>query len=246
MKLRTIFTILLISALSVLPVHAQRIPSCLENPASPELQFKYSKAYRDLRTSNYELAAGLGATVLGCGLMLYTDHQASMVSDGLNEGVAMRIIFEGILAASGALVSAGAAGVNILSRSRLNWIEMENNFLSTPGEDADSWTRYRASCQYDSSRKWMKASGITTCCLAGYTLAGTIGCMFSHSNFLYCSTETAMWMGFVSGLTFLVSWDINSSAKNKLNIQPALTYVPSLEKPVPGISLTANFQPVRR
>lgn len=229
--------------LSVYPLDAQRIPATLEHPATPELAMNYGKAYKNLNSSYYEFGAGLGVAVLGYGLIKRTEHQIDIHPDpsGLNEGAAMAVIFEGMLSASGLLLSAGAIGQNLWARSRLNRLAEKNDFLNTPGESLASWKEYRNSCLYDSSRKWMKASGITTCCLGAYTLAGVIACRYSDSDFLYYSAETAMWLGFASAATFLVSWGVNASAKFKLNAQPVLTYVPSTGKPIPGLCLTANF-----
>lgn len=229
--------------LSAFMLDAQRIPTSLEHPATPELAMSYGKAYKNLNASYYEFGAGLGVAALGYGLIKRTEHQIDLHPDpsGLNEGAGMAIVFEGMLSASGLLLSAGAIGQNLLARFRLNRLAEKNDFLNTPGEDLDSWKVLRNSCVYESSRKWMKASGITTCCLAGYTLAGVVACCYSDSDFLYYSTETAMWLGFASAATFLVSWGVNASAKFKMNAQPALTYLPSAGKPIAGLCLTAIF-----
>lgn len=229
--------------MSAFMLGAQRIPTSLERPATPELAMNYGKAYKSLKASYYEFGAGIGVAALGYGLIKRTEHQIDLQPDpsGLNEGAGMLIVFEGMLSASGLLLSAGAIGQNLWARSRLNRLAEKNDFLNTPGEDIDSWKAYRNSCVYDSSRRWMKASGITTCCLAGYTLAGVIVCRYSDNDFLYYSAETAMWLGFASAATFLVSWGVNASAKFKLNAYPALTYVPSTGRPLAGLCLTANF-----
>ena len=222
---------------------AQRIPASLEHPAMQELAMSYGKAYKNLNASYYEFGAGLGVAALGYGLIKRTEHQIDLHPDpsGLNEGAGMAIVFEGMLSASGLLLSAGAIGQNLWARARLNRLAEKNDFLNTPGEDTDSWKVYRNSHVYESSRKWMKASGITTCCLAGYTLAGVVACCYSDSDFLYYSAETAMWLGFASAATFLVSWGINASSKVKLNAKPALTYLPSKGKSIAGMCLTAIF-----
>ena len=87
----------------------------------------------------------------------------------------------------------------------------------------------------------MKASGIATCCLTGYTLSGVIACNHSDNDLLYYSAETAMWLGFASAAAFLVSWGVNASARFNLNIRPALTYMPSAGQPLAGLCLAADF-----
>lgn len=229
--------------LSVIPLGAQRIPSSLSNPATPELEYSYGKAYKNYKSSYYLFGSGVGIAALGYGLIKHTENRIEMNPDpsGLNEAAGMVIVFEGMLAGTGLLISAGGVGLNLWSRSRINRLNMQNDFLNTPGEDLDSWKRYRVSRVYDSSKKWMKASGITTCCLAGYTLAGAIGCCYSDSNFLLTSAETAMWLSFASGASFLVSWAVNSSAMHNLYVLPSMTFIPSTEIPFAGLSLTAKF-----
>ena len=229
--------------LSVVPVRAQRIPSSLENPASPELAASYYKAYKSYKSSYYGIGAGLGVAALGYGLLEYTDHRARMNPDpsGLNEGAGMVAPFEIMLSLFGLSMSVGFVGENLGARSRLDRLAEKNTFLNTPGENLDTWRAYRASCVHESSRKWMKISGITTCCLAGYTLAGVIGCNYSDSDFLYASTETAMWLGFASGATFLVSWAVNATSDCKLDVHPSLTSLPFSPRQLPGLTLSATF-----
>ena len=229
--------------LSVFSLDAQKIPASLEHPATPELAISYGKHYKCMKASYYEFGAGLGAAAVGYGLVKRTEHQIELHPDpsGLNEAAGMVIVFEGLFSASGLLLSAGAIGQYLGSRLTLDRLTQKNDFLNTPGESMDSWKAYRNSCVYDASRKWMKVSGIVTCCLAGYTLAGVIACCYSDSGFLYYSTETAMWLGFASAATFLISWDINASSKYKLKARPALTYAPSENRPIAGLCLTANF-----
>lgn len=235
--------ILIVAVLSVIPLGAQRIPAYLENPAAPELERSYERTYRSYKSSYYVLGAGLGVAAVGYGMIRHTAHVAEMNPDpdGLNEGAAMVMVFEGILTAAGVVTSAEAVALNIWERTRLNRLSEKNGFLNAPGEDLDSWKRYRAACIYDSSRKWKKVSGIATCCLSGYTLAGVIGCRYSDSDFLLSSAETAMWLGFASGATFLVSCLVNSCSNHYMNLQPSLTYLPTSDQPYAGLTLTANF-----
>lgn len=236
---------LLLCVALLLPVSlidAQKIPSSLEHPATPELAVNYGKAYKNLNSSYYVFGSGLGVAALGYGLIKRTEHQVEMHPDPWGKEVSgVPFIFEGMLTAYGLCLSVGAVAQNLGSRFMLNRLAEKNDFLNTPGENIDSWKAYRNSCVYDSSRKWMKASGITTCCLAVCTLAGVIACCYSDSELLYYSAEIAMWMGFASAATFLFSWCLNASAKCKLNAQPALTYVPSTNRPLAGLCLTASF-----
>ena len=127
--------------LSVCSLEAQKIPASLEHPANPELAMSYGKAYKNFISSYYEFGAGLGVAALGYGLIKLTERQIDLNPEpsGLNEGAGMAIIFEGMLSASGLLLSAGAIGQNLWARSRLNKLAEKNDFLNTPGENIDSW-----------------------------------------------------------------------------------------------------------
>lgn len=236
------FLIAIALLLSAIPLGAQRIPFCLDNPASKSIEHNYGVAYGILKSSYYGFGTGIGMAAVGGGLMLRTNYLANKRPDGMNEGAGIAMIFEGMLVAAGVTVSTGAIAQNLLARAWISNITEKNDFLNTPGEDLGSWERYRTSRVYDSSKKWMKVSGITAGCLSAYTCVGVIGCMYSDSEFLYHSTDAAMWLSFASCATYLVSWMVNTSSKYKLlDIEPSLTYMPATGCPAAGLCLTARF-----
>ena len=228
----------------------QKIPSSLENPVNENLARRYRMAYTCEKGFRIGAYASLGVTAAGTGLMLHTlygmktpDPDDFETGNSHAGGDAMALIFEYLLTLEGAsgiiLCSSGAH----IFRHRLKEIKAHNDFLQQPGMTEEMWEYELALKHFESSKKAMKISGIATCCLAGYTLLGAIGCMYTDNEFLYASSETAMWLGFGSAAAYLVSWMMNSGAKYDLaHISPFVAPSPVQGSGcVAGLALSARF-----
>ena len=225
----------------------QKIPATLENPANQELQKMYNKTCRSLKGSKILTYSGLGVTAIGGGLMF-------RASQGSGEGAGLAMVLGTYTALEGALITAGGILEGTSLRKRLGKICEHNDFLLQPGMTEEMWQYGRAEKRFEQSRTVMKASGITTVCLAVYTVAGVFGCMNSDSEFLYCSTETAMWLSFAGAAAFLTSWAVNASAKSTMtrlspvsgvNIDSVSPFIAPSPFPggssVVGLSMAATF-----
>lgn len=228
----------------------QRIPSSLENPVNENLARRYRMAYACEKGSRIGAYASLGVTAAGTGLMLYTlyglqtpDPDDFETENSCAGGDAMVLVFEYLLTLEGACGMMICSSVDLLFRYRLKEIRAHNDFLQRPGMTEEMWEYELARNHFDSTKKAMKISGIATCCLAGYTLLGAIGCMYTDNEFLYASSETAMWLGFGSAATYLVSWMLNSGAKHDLaQISPFVIPSPVQGSGcVAGLALSARF-----
>lgn len=227
--------------LCVFPLDAQKVHSTLENPQMPELALKYSKYYNTYMDSYILIDLGLGLTATGAGFMLRTSSIMNDYEGEVGGGAAVVLILEGAMSLYGVLLSLGGLGMNVGSRAFMNKLSRENDFLSSAGEDLDSWNRYRASAIYESSRKWKKASGITAACSAACFVGGLLGSANTESDFLSGSAEVFGWIALASSATFLLSSAVNVSAKSKLEVNPVVVSLPLMDRPVVGLGLAARF-----
>ena len=213
MKRLTAILILLITV--PFSTWGQKIPAALENPSTPELASQYSKVYRDMKGCRVAEYFGLGVTALGTTLLIRSTTAArSTVQQGgeINEGNGMAIVFGSLITGCGGLISVGELAGEMICRQRLSNIRGHNDFLLQPGMTEEIWRYNKAAKHYQSSRTAMKVSAITTGCLVGCTAAGMVACLYSDSDLLYYSTETAMWLSFAGAATFLTSWAVNGVA----------------------------------
>lgn len=232
MGLRTLFGSLLVLSL-LLPCAAwgQRLPASLENPANCELDYMYSKVYKDMRSFRVAAYSQLGVTALGGAMLLWgiygTSESGSRYPevDG-QEGDYVKTGGNPVPAILGAvLLECGATGTvacfagDLIDRVRLKNIRAENDFLLQPGNSEGMWMYNRAAQRVETTHKIMRISGLATCCCAVYTAAGAmVGSSVDtpFGNFMNNSAEAAFLLGLAGGVTYLTSWIVNSSSRNTM------------------------------
>ena len=241
---------------------AQKIPTKLETPATPQLEKQYSKVVRNINQSRISTIAGCCVTTLGGTFLLTTVHgneHGNRCHDepGMDEGRGMAVVFEALLTEFGLCLTAGGLLGETIEQTRLKNICEHNEFLLQAGNTEQMWRYNRAVQTFENSGKAMKITGISTCCLAGCSVAGIIACMAMGDNcpdFISGSSEISMFLGLASGVTFLASWAVKSSAEKTIRnlgvegFQPTASISPFVKpsslpgsSPSLGLTLTARF-----
>lgn len=232
MDFRTLLrTFLVLSLLLPCTAWGQRVPASLENPANCELDYMYSKVYKDMRSFRVAAYSQLGVSALGGAMLLWgiygTSESGSRYreADGqegdyvMTEGNPVPAILGAVLLECGTIGTVSCFAGDLIDRARLKNMRAENDFLLQPGNSEGMWMYNRAEQRVETSHKIMRISGLATCCCAVYT---AFGAMVSASvdtpfgYFMSYSSEVAFRLGLVGGLTYLTSWIVNSSSRNTM------------------------------
>lgn len=238
---------------------AKKMPSTLENPSTMKLGNDYSKVVRNINQCRICTIAGCCVTTLGGTLLLTNVNNGNerRNSESIDEGSGIPVVFEVLLTEFGVCLTAGGLMGESIEQIRLKNICEHNEFLLHPGNTEQMWRYNRAVQTFENSSKAMKITGISTCCLAGYAVAGVIACTAmgdSCPDFISCSSEISMMLGLVSGVTFLASWAVKSGAEKTMRnlgaeaARPSATISPFVKpsalpgcSPSLGLTLTARF-----